>query len=101
MIVKLLFGNAKAVVAAATGFLGGIQVGLDDGLSAQEVIGAVVAGLVALAAVHVVPNAGQASAQDVVDAVKAVVPPDIAVVIDEAVTPARGVLRTVTGSLPL
>lgn len=95
-LVKLLLGNAKAVIAAATGFLGGIQVGLDGGLSAQESIGAAVAGLVALAAVFVVPNAGQVSPQEVVDAVKAVVPPDLALVIEEAVAPVgRGVLRTV------
>jgi hypothetical protein len=98
VITRLLTGNAKAVIAAAIAFLGGIQVGLDGRLTAAEVVGSIIAGLVALGGVYIVPNLGQASPQAVVDAVKAVVPLDVAAQIDEAVTPiGRGLLRTVTG----
>lgn len=100
MITKVLCGNAKSAIAAAVTFLGAVQVGLEGGLSTKEVVGAVVAGLVALASVYGVPNLGYANAQKVVDAVKAELPPDVAELVDAAVTPAKGVLRTVVGALP-
>lgn len=47
---------AKALLAAAVAFLGALQVGLDEGLTTQETVGSVVAGLVALAGVYALPN---------------------------------------------
>lgn len=94
--MKFAYGHAKAVIAAAISFLGALQVGLDGGLTTQEVVGSLVAGLVALGAVFGVPNAGQASPQAVVDAVRAELPSEVADLIDAVVAPVgRGVLRTV------
>lgn len=95
MITRLLFGNAKAVIAAVVAFLGALQVGMDGGLSGQEVVGSLIAGLVALGGVFAIPNAGMANAQEVVDKVRELVPEETKTVIDEVVRPARGILRTV------
>lgn len=91
--MSLITGNAKSLIAAAIAFLGGIQIGLDGGLTAQETIGAVIAGLVSLGAVFAVPNKGQANVQAVVDQVKALVPPAAAQAIDDVVPTAGGVLK--------
>lgn len=95
-LTALLAGNAKATIAAAVAFLGALQVGLNDGLEAQELVGAIIAGLVALGSVYGIKNAGQANAQDVVDAVKKLVPDDAKAAIEEVVPAARGILKTVT-----
>lgn len=100
MIVRLLAGNAKAVIGALVALLGALQVGLAGGLSGQEAIGALIAGLVAFGGVYAIPNLGQADPQKVVDAVKDVVPTEVADVIDIAVdTTKRGVLRNVVGAV--
>lgn len=97
MIAKLLLPHAKALIAAAISFLGALQVGLDGGLTAQEVVGSLVAGLVALGGVYAAPNLGYEKAQDVVDAVRAELPTEVADLVEMAVAPAGGVLRTVKG----
>lgn len=94
--MNLITGNAKSVIAAVIAFLGALQVGVaQDGLAAAELIGAIIAGLVALGGVYALPNTGQANAQAVVDQVRALVPDDAKAAIDEVVPAARGVLRTV------
>lgn len=93
----VIFKNWKAVVGFLVAFLGGIQIGfLEDGLSAAEFTGALIAGLLTLGGVYTVPNKGMADTQKVVDAVKANVADDVAQVIDEAVKSAdTGVLKDV------
>lgn len=94
--MNLVASNAKSFIAAAIAFLGALQVGLsNNGLDAGEIVGAVIAGLVALGGVFAIPNAGQANAQEVVDQVKKLVPADAAAAIDAVVPAARGVLRSV------
>lgn len=94
---NLIASNAKALIAAAVAFLGAIQVGMSqNGLAASEVVGAVIAGLVAFGGVYGVQNRGQADAQKVVDQVRALVPADAKAAIDEVVPAARGILKTVT-----
>lgn len=95
-LTALLAGHAKALTAAAVAFLGALQVGLQGGLSAGEMLGAVVTALVALGGVYGVTNRGQADAQAVVDQVRKLVPPEAAAAIDAVVPGARGVLKTVT-----
>lgn len=95
--MNAIASNAKALIAAAIAFLGAIQVGMSqNGLAASEVVGAVIAGLIALGGVQIIPNKGMANAQDVVDQVKRIVPPDAAKAIEDAVPAARGILKTVT-----
>lgn len=96
MITKLLLGNMKSVIAASVAFLGALQVGLDGGLTVAEVVGSLIAGLVALGGVFAIPNAGVANAQEVVDKVRELVPEEARAAIDEVVPAARGILRTVT-----
>lgn len=94
--MEWVLAHLKAVMGGLIPFLSGVQIGLlKDGLSAAEVVGALIAGLVGFAAVFGVSNKGQESAQAVVDQVKALVPPEAAAAIDEVVPAARGVLKTV------
>lgn len=88
--------NAKSLIAAAVTLLTSIQVALPDGLTGQEILGAIIGGLVALGAVFGVQNKGQADAQAVVDQVRALVPESAKDAIDEVVPAARGVLKSVS-----
>lgn len=95
--MDLVLKNAKSLISAAVALLGGLQVGLsNNGLDASEVIGAVIAALVALGATYALPNKGQADAQAVVDQVKKLVPPAAAKAIADVVPAARGVLKDVS-----
>lgn len=93
--MEYVLKNAKALLGALITFLGSLQVGLDEGLNSQEVLGSIIAGLVALGAVYAVPNKGQESAQAVVDQVRVLVPEEAKQAINEVVPAARGVLKTV------
>lgn len=93
--MNVIASNAKALIGAAIALLGALQVGLDGGLTVQETIGAVIAGLLALGGTYLIPNKGQANAQAVVDQVKVLVSPKAAQEIADAVPAARGVLKDV------
>lgn len=94
--MNFLASNAKALIGAAIAFLGALQVGLNDGLEAAELVGAIIAGLVALGAVQITPNKGMGNVQAVVDQVRALVPADAKAAIDDVVPAARGILKDAT-----
>lgn len=83
--------NFKACSGGLIAFLGVLAADV----SAHGLIVGLSAGIAAFGIVYAVPNKGMADAQEVVDQVKKLVPPEAAAAIAEVVPSARGVLKTV------
>lgn len=92
-LIKTFSGHNKAILAGAIAVLTAIVSSYGPSSDAGKISTIIIAGLVALGGVFTVKNVGTAKVQDVVDAVKAVVPDQTAASVTKHVAEAGGLLK--------
>lgn len=97
--VKFLAAHRKAIMAFAVPLVGGMCYLIStDQFDLKHVCGVLAVALGSGGATHVIPNAGVAPVQDVVNAVTAAVPTEVAPTVAAAVTnTSTGVLKDAVG----